>query len=233
MPISVNEDRIRQDVCQICQLMYDRGLIGGPSGNVSARLAPDRILLTPSIPFKQFLKPEQLIVVNMEGKKVGPETEANRHLRPTSELPMHLDAYRLRPDVGGIVHAHPTYCVALTVAGLPLRTQVLTEGMLFLGAVPTADYATPTTVELSQSVARLIPGHDAVLLPYHGALTVGKDVWNAYAKLEVLEQVAHIECTVHQLGGERPLPLPEVKKMLELRCKMGHEMPGDHLLLDK
>jgi L-fuculose-phosphate aldolase len=213
-------------------MMYDRGLIGGPSGNVSARVGPDRVLLTPSMPFKQFLQPTQIIAVDLDGRKVGPETEANRDLRASSELPTHLDVYRLRPDVGGIVHAHPTYCVALSTAGIALRTNVLTEGMLFLGFVPTADYGMPTTKELSDTVAEFITDHNAVVMSYHGTLTVGEDVMQAYARMEVLEQVAQIQCIVESLGGEKPLPRDQIAKLLELRRRMGHATAGDAGLLE-
>ena len=232
MPYPVDEDKARNDICSVCRMMYDQGLIGGPAGNVSARIGPERVLLTPSMPFKQFLQPEQIIAVDLDGRRVGPETEANRGLRPSSELPTHLDTYRLRPDIGGIVHAHPTYCVALSTAGIALRTNVLIEGMVYLGFVPTADYGMPTTQDLSDTVAEFIVDHNAVVMSYHGALTVGEDVMQAYARMEVLEQVAQIQCIVESLGGEKPLPRDQIAKLLELRRAMGHAAAGDAGLLE-
>ncbi len=230
--LTYSEEQIRQDICTVCKLMYDRQLIGGPAGNVSVRLDENRFLMTPSIAFKQFLTPDQIIIVDTEGKKVGPHTPANQDLRPTSETSMHLQVYQNRPDVISVVHAHPTNCVSLTTAGIPLRTQVLTEGMLFLGFVPTAAYGTPTTEELSQSVSELIKQHDAVLLAYHGAITVGKDLWSAYSRMEVLEQTAAIQIQTTILGGEVLLARPWIEKLLELRGRMGMSAPGDTRLLD-
>jgi len=232
MSQTINEVQVRSDICRICALLYSRGLIRGPSGNVSARLSENRILLTPGGMMKFDLKPDQLITVNLQGEKVGPINEANRDLRPTSELSMHLEVYRRRPDVGGIVHAHTSHAVALSVAGCDLRTQVLTEGMLFLGYVPTAPYGTPTTTELSDSIIEYIPDHDAILLPYHGSITFGHDVWQAFSRTEVLEQVAEIQFYTQQLK-EKPLSNSNIQKMIDLRGKYKHALASDHKLLNE
>jgi len=231
MSIERKEAQLRDDICRICAMLYSRGLIRGPSGNVSARLSADRILLTPGGVMKFNLHPDQLIVVNLDGEKVGPFTDLNQDLKPTSELPMHLEVYRRRPDVGGVVHAHTSHAVALTAAGLTLRTQVLTEGMLFLGVVPNAPYGTPTTTELSDSIVGLIPDHDAIMLPYHGSITFGHDVWQAFSRTEVLEQVAEIQYLTRQFGGEKHLSKANIEKMIELRKKYKHNLASDPELL--
>jgi L-fuculose-phosphate aldolase len=224
---STDLQKLREDICTIAGMMYAKELLCGPAGNISARIDDERILMTPSAYFKQRLAPEQLIVVNMQGKKVEPITDASRDLGPTSEVPMHLAIYRERPDVRGVVHGHPSHCVALTVAGKEIRSQVLTEAMLFLGKVGIADYATPTTAELGDAVGRVVRKTDAVVLPYHGVIVAGKDVWDACAKIEVLEQAAQINCLVNQMGGEIPLAAENVRRMMELREKMGMSLPGD------
>ncbi len=224
--------KLREDICQIAGMMYAREFIGGPAGNISARLGADRFLMTPSLPFKQLLTPEQLIVVDSDGKKVGPHNDANRDLAPTSEVPMHLAAYKTRPDVGGVLHGHLSYCVAMTAAGKTIRPHVLTEGMLFLGDIGVADYATPTTQELGDNVAKIVVDHDCVILPYHGVIVAGADIWSAMAKMEVLEQTAQINCLVNQMGGEKPMPRKNIEGMLELRKKMGMNLPSDANLLE-
>ena len=230
--MTAKEEQIRKDICRVCQMMYDRQLIGGPAGNVSVRFSEELFLMTPSISFKQFLTPDQVIFVNGQGEKVGPHTAANRELKPTSETSLHLEVYRQRPDVNSVVHAHPSHCVALTTAGIPLRPQVLNEGMLFVGATPTARYGTPTTDELSESISDLVTEHDAVLLAYHGAITLGADIWKAYSRMEVLEQTAYIQILVHSLGGEVPLPKESLEKLIALRNKMGMGLSSDPELLD-
>jgi L-fuculose-phosphate aldolase len=229
---SETERKLREDICRIAKMMYAREFIGGPAGNISARLDEDRFLLTPSVPFKQLLSPEQLIIIDSEGRKVGPHTDANRDLTPTSEVPMHLAAYNTRAEVGGVLHGHLSYCVALTAAGKTIRPQVLTEAMLFLGDIGVADYATPTTQQLGDNVAKVVVDHDCVILPYHGVIVAGRDVWAAAAKMEVLEQAAQINCLVNQIGGEKPLAREHIAGMLALREKMGMNLPSDTNLLE-
>ena len=111
------EHALREQIVRIGRLMYDRGLIVANDGNISARLDGGRILCTPSGVSKGMLTPEQLLIVDMEGRRVGLTNSANRALSPTSETALHLEAYRQRPDVGGVVHAHPPITVALSIAG--------------------------------------------------------------------------------------------------------------------
>ncbi len=223
----MNEQQLRLDICEIARMMYAKGLICGPAGNISAKLSEGRFLITPSLFFKHRLTPNQLIIVDDKGNKIGPHTPENKELPVTSETSMHLQTYKNRPDVGAIVHAHPSFCVALSVAGKKIRPQVLTEAMLFLGDIGIADYKTPTTDELGSEVGRLMRDHDCILLPYHGVTVAGKDVWETCAKLEVLEQTAEICSLAEQLGGEIPLPVNDVKDMLNLREQWGLAKPSD------
>ena len=234
MPKFENEQQLREDICQIAQLMYSRGLICGPSGNISARLDDEHIILSPGGLIKIRMKPEDMIIVNMEGEQLY-TTEFNQHRHPSSELAMHMEVYKNRPDVRGIVHPHPTSCVVLTNLGIELDPKLMTEGMLFLGAVPTTYYGTPTTDELAESISEPIKTHDIVLLPVHGAIVAGHDVWQAYSRAEVLEQVAEIQyktLMLQQAGYERIiLPNEKLEAMVELRKKYKHDLPSDHKLL--
>ncbi len=225
-----DEEKLRRDMCRVLELMYNRRFIGGPAGNISARLGEDRFLMTPSAHFKQLLRPEQMIVIDADGGKVA-ETDGNRGLKPTSEVPMHLAAFLNRPDVGGVVHGHPNHCVALSAAGVEIRTQVLTEAMLFLGKIGHIPYATPTTPELGDRVAEHITRYDTLVLPYHGVIAVGADIWDACARLELIEQAAEINYLVRTCGGEVPLGEERIRGMLELRKQYGMDKPSDAELL--
>lgn len=225
------EKQLREDICKIARMMYDKDLISGPAGNISARLDENTFLLTPSMPFKQFMTPDQLITVDLDGNKCGTETEANKNLKPTSEVPMHLEAYKLRPDVNGIVHAHPAHICALTSAGKPFRSEVQTEAMLFLGSVGVADYATPTTAALGTTVAAKVKDHNCIILPHHGAFVAGKTVWDAYSNLEVLEFAAKVNCLIYSMDGDKPIAPEYKKEILDLRAKWGMAMPSDKELL--
>lgn len=218
---SPDENRLRAQICEIGRLMHQRHYIDGSSGNISARLGPDRILATPSGLAKGFLSPDQLIVVDMDGHKVGPATAANHNLQPTSGLLMHLECYRQRPDVNGVVHAHPPTAIALTIAGVSLQRCMVPEAIVKLGPIPTTPYATPASAENRDAIKDLIADHDVIMLAYHGSLTVGPDVWEAYLRLESLEHTAEIMYRVERLGGGAPLPAEQVDKLLNLRDKLG------------
>ncbi len=224
---SGDEGSLRALICHIGRLMHQGHYIDGTSGNISARLDGERILSTPSGLAKGFLQPEQLIITDLEGHKVGPSTNATHNLQPTSELIMHLESYRQRPDVKGVVHAHPPTAIALTIAGVSLRTCVIPEAIVVLGVVPTAAYSTPSSAENGNVVRALIPEHDAIMLSYHGSLTVGPDVWQAYLKLETLEHTATILHRAAQLGPIAPLPPEQVAKLLETRRQLGYWRTGD------
>lgn len=225
--VQLEEAGLRSLVCTIGRLLHQMHYVDGSSGNISVRLDEQRILATPSGLAKGFLQPDQLIVVDMEGKKVGPVTEANRDMQPTSELLMHLECYRQRPDVGGVVHAHPPTAVALTIAGVSMATCVIPEAIVVLGLVPTAPYATPSSSENRDVIRLLVGQHDAILLAHHGSLTVGPDVWQAYMKLETLEHTANILHRAAQIGPVRSLPPEQVAKLLQMRRDLNLWRPGD------
>ncbi|MCI0711359.1 MAG: class II aldolase/adducin family protein [Chloroflexi bacterium] len=222
------ERRLRDQICHIGRLMHQFQYIDGASGNISVRLDDNRILATPSGLAKGFMKPEELIVVDIDGNKAGPGTASNRDLRPTSEILMHLECYKKRPDVMGVVHAHPPTAVALTIAGVSMQQCTIPEAIVILGLIPTTPYATPSGPENRDAISELIEKHDAIMLAYHGSLTVGPDIWTAYLRLESLEHSAKILYMAQQLGGGPSLPPEQVAKLLEMREKLGLARPGDN-----
>jgi L-fuculose-phosphate aldolase len=222
-----NEYQLRQEIVQIGRRMYEKNFISASDGNISARLAPGHILITPSGLHKGFLEPDQLLIVDEEGERVAGSIGAHRHLRPTSELPMHLEAYRRRPDIEAVVHAHPPITVALSIAGIPMADCLLPEVIVFLGLIPTTQYATPSSHENIQAIRDLIEGHDAIILQRHGSITVGVTPMQAFMRLETVEQNARIGFMLAQLGVHNPLPAEEVRKLLQQRQEMGLSHPGE------
>lgn len=215
----MDEQALREQICLIGQHMHRFQFADGTSGNISARLGEDRFLVTPSGAAKGFMQPDQLIVVDLNGQKVD---DSPPHLKPTSEILMHLEAYKKRPNVGGVVHAHPPYAVALTIAGVSMESYTLPESIALMGHIPITPYATPSSAENRDAISEFIETHDAVLLAYHGSLTVGRDVWTAYMLLETLEHTARITYLVHLLGSGKPLPDHHVQHLMKIG--KGYEM---------
>jgi L-fuculose-phosphate aldolase len=219
-----NDSELRHEIVRIGRLMHQFEFVDGASGNLSARLGPDRILATPSGLAKGFLSPDQLIVVDMDGNLLPPALPG---LKPTSELLMHLEAYRQRPDVNGVIHAHPITSVALSIAGIPLTDCIIPEAVVLFGTIPTTPYATPSSAENQHAISELVKTHDAIVLAYHGSLTVGPTLWEAYLKLESLEHTAKIIALAQTLGGAKPLPPEQVMKLIETRKQWGFARDTD------
>jgi L-fuculose-phosphate aldolase len=218
MPAS--ENSYRQEIVQVCHLLYQKDFICASDGNISVRLAPDRFLITPSGRHKGLLTADQVLVVDGSGQPLT-TTPANSHLKPTSELSMHLEAYRQRPDITAVVHAHPPTAVALSIAEIDLARYLLPEAIVFLGRIPTTEYATPSSPENAGAIRELIRHHDGLVLKRHGALTVGDSPLHAFMRMETLEQQARILFKLHQLGHEAPMPAADVAKLLHMRRQMG------------
>jgi L-fuculose-phosphate aldolase len=220
-------ESVKAQIVTVCRLMYEKGFICASDGNVSVRLDDGRILITPSGLHKGFLSSDEILTVDGSGRRLGPKSGANRHLKPTSELPMHLEAYRQRADIGAVVHAHPPITVALSIAGVPMADCLLPEAILFLGIIPTTEYATPSSLENAHAIRDLIRHHDGLVLQRHGSLTVGSDPMHAFMRLETMEQNARIAFMLAQLGVRNPLAPAEVKKLLRLRQQLGLSHPGE------
>jgi L-fuculose-phosphate aldolase len=222
------EQQLREQMVRIGRIMYQKGYISSVEGNLSIRVAPNRILITPSGLHKGFLDPEQVLVVDATGERVG-RYGASRGLRPTSELPMHLEAYRQRPDISAIVHAHPKNAIVLSIAGIPIADCLIPEVIVLLGLIPTAPYTTPSSDENAFAIRTLIRNHDAVMLARHGSLTVGDDLMQAFIRLETLENSAEIGLKLAQMGVHNPLPPDEIRKLLAQRERLGLARPGESL----
>jgi len=223
------EASLREEIVLVGKLLYERGLIVATDGNISARLDDEHILITPSGLCKGLMTPDQLIVIDLAGQKVGPDLPANRNLTPSSETAMHLEAFKQRADVRAVVHAHPPHAIALSIAGITLADCMLPEAIVFLGLTPTTPYATPSSAENARAIRDVIQGHDALVLQRHGSLTVGNGPLNAYYRTETLEQIARITYMLHQLGGGQPLPSHQVEKLIQTRRSLGLARAADEI----
>lgn len=200
---------------EIGRRLWQRGYVAASDGNLSMRLAEDRLLATPTGVSKGFLSPGMLIVTNLDGKAVQSE------LQPSSEIDMHLEVYRRRPEIKAVVHAHPPVATSFSVAGVALDKCVLPESVLVLGNIPLVGYATPSTEEMAASIRPYIVGHDALLLANHGAVTWAGSLEQAYFKMEMLEQSAAIIHHASMLGNVNLLGSGDVAKLEAIGEKLG------------
>jgi len=204
-------DDVRQAVCAVCRRLYERGLIAGGDGNVSARVGDDRVLITPAGLSKVDVHPEDLVELGLDG------TVRSGSRRPSSELAVHLRAYRRRADVQAVVHAHPPMATAFAVAGQPLDTSALAELRFGVGPVAHVPYGTPGTPAAADAFDAFWANHDAFLMANHGALTVGRSLTEAHQRMESLENGARIMWTARLLGSVPSLPADALAALDALR----------------
>lgn len=210
----IGEQEARTAIVAAGRRLYERRILASIEGNMSIRLEGDRIVATPSGINKGLMQPADMVVTDLEG---NPESGGN----PSSEMRMHLAIYKVRSDLGAVVHAHPTVATGYAVAGKQLPPAVLAEIVTTLGCIPMAPYGTPSTDELAEAVLGPIRNYDALLLANHGALTAGDDLEQAEERMYQLEHFAEVSLVAELLGGPRAFSIEEVDRLSSLRERAG------------
>ena len=200
---------ICRDILRVVRIIAEQGLIRSSDGNVSARWKPGRYIVTPSGLYKAEIEPRDLIVVDDAGQVVA----GRPGLSATSEILMHLEAYHQRPDIQAVIHAHPPYATALTIAGIPFPMDVIPEALIALGNVPTAPYATPGTMEMALNIRPFLADSDSILLSHHGSLNIGRTLTEALIALERLEHTARTYFIARVMGTIHPLPAEKIGEL--------------------
>ena len=212
----MNEVQARQAIVDAGTVLYKQGYVVSNDGNISVRISPDIIVVTPTGVSKGDMNPDMMVVMDLDGNVIS------KGLRgPSSEVKMHLRVYRENPDVTAVVHAHPIYATSFAIAGVPLDKPILSEAMLQVGVVPVAHYAKPGTTDVPDSIAPFVKDYAAVMLSNHGVLTWGVDLEQALARMEVVENYAKITLVVNQIGSERGLSQDQVDGLADIRQNMG------------
>jgi L-fuculose-phosphate aldolase len=208
-----SERQYRREMVLFGQMLHQRGYVAATDGNLSARLDDQRVMVTPTCTSKGMLRESDMVVVDLEGRRLA----GNRNV--SSELAMHLLIYKLRPDVKGIVHAHPPTATGFAAAGLPLTQPLVCEVVIGLGSIPLAKYGTPGTPELSDALEPLIPQYDAILMSNHGVVAYADTLHHAYMRMETVEHFAQIALVTHLLGRQQPLGEEDLEKLKLARTK--------------
>lgn len=194
-----DETTLRKQLCEVGRRLYERGLVGATEGNLSVRLDENRILCTPSGVSKGSLEPHQCIVIDSEGQP----TDGGL---PSSEIKMHLRIYARRPDCQAVVHAHPPTATGFALAGETIPDDLLPEAALVLGSVALVPFAMPGTDEVPDAIEPFLAVHKTFLLSNHGAVVMGKDLKDAFNRMETLERIAQIVLNARRLGAPQRMP---------------------------
>lgn len=182
----LQEPQAREAVVAYCRVLWERRLVTGSSGNVSMRLARGDVLATPAGRSLRNLSPAELVRTDERGAA----RDANQ--KATSELPLHLAAYAVRPDAAVLIHTHPTFCVIWSKCGevFPRDTVGARET---LGEVGWTAYRPPGSVELAQlAAAQFARGIDTVMMERHGISAIGENLEAAFVLTDLAEEAARI-----------------------------------------
>ena len=207
------------EVVEYSKRLATRGWVANHDGNITVRMDEDLYLATPTAFAKAQVERESLLYVNGRAEKVSGRT------RPFSELNLHLFAYRARPDVATVIHAHPVHSCAFAVRGEPVLSTMLAESVVSLGAeIPLVPYAMPKTPESTQVLSDALRLNDVVIMENHGVLA-GVQISRQHIFGELVEHLATIQFKAIQLGGARTIPQADIEALLEARNKAGLGFP--------
>lgn len=193
-----NEQDLRIELSDYARRIKQSHLTSATGGNISYRVGAD-ILISPSGYVLDEITPGDWVKVNIEIGQPCPD-----QLKPSSELPMHLGLYRLRPDVNAVMHSHPPYVIACSLVNMPLLP-IGSEAPIFLGEdVPMVPYVLPASPLLADAVARVAKDNNVFVLQNHGLVTLGKNNHEAYYRTELAEEIAKIIAIAYSMGRGEP-----------------------------
>ncbi len=219
----MNEWKLREQMCEIGRRIYAKGFAAANDGNISYRLSEDRVLCTPTRVSKGFMKPDDLCIMDMEGKQISGKRKRS------SEMLLHLSYLKSRPDARAVVHCHPPHATAFAVAKEPIPKCVLPEIEVFLGEVAISPYETPGGQKFADTILPYTKDTDTILLANHGTITCGVDLEDAYFKTEIIDAYCRILLLAKQLG--RVNYYSDEKAAELLRLKPGLGIPDPRLTL--
>ncbi len=212
----MSEKDAKKAIVDIGQRMYVKNFVAANDGNISIKTGDNEVWATPTGVSKGFMKKKMLVKVDLDGNIL------EGTYKPSSELKMHLRAYKENPKIKSVCHAHPPICTCFAIAGIPLDTPILAEAVITLGNVPVAPYAELGSEEVPEVIAPYCRTHSGLLLANHGAVTWAGDAYRAYYRLESMEYYANILMLTEKIIGKRnTLTDEQIERLIAMREKFG------------
>lgn len=217
----LNDQEAKELICEIGRRIYNKNFVAANDGNISIKVNDCELWTTPTGVSKGFMTPDMMVKMDLSGNVLEGK------LKPSSEVKMHLRVYQENPETKAVVHAHPPVATSFAIAGVSLEKPVSPEAVVLLGKVPVAPYATPGTQEVPDSIVPYCRDYNAVLLANHGALTWGRDITEAYFRMESLEHYAlMLMYSGHIIQKSNELSTGQIAELISIREKMGIHTGG-------
>ncbi len=203
---------IKKELIKYGKIAGKKNLTPGVSGNLSARYG-ENIVITISGSANGYLSEDDFVVIDFDGNVV----EGDK--KPSSEKMLHVEFYKLRPDVNYIVHVHSPFLSSFASSGIALDEPIMAENVFYFGSIPLAEYGMPSSMDLVNKTAKYFKDFDAVMMANHGFIVGGKTIKEAYLKLELAESYAQVVFNTKMLGGAVLLNEKQVEEINLLRGK--------------
>lgn len=214
-----NIHQIKQDMCDIGRRIYNRQFAAANDGNITVRVGENEVLCTPTLHCKGFLKPDDISLVDMNGKQLSGRKKRS------SEALLHLEIYRQREDIKSVVHCHPPHATAFAIAREPIPQCILPEVEVFLGDVPITKYETPGGQSFADTIIPFVKKTNVMILANHGTVSYGETVEQAYWWTEILDSYCRMLMLARQLGHVAYLSEGKSRELLDLKDKWGYQDP--------
>lgn len=208
--------QIKREMVEIGKRMYLKNFVAANDGNISCRVSENVIWTTPTGVSKGYMTEDMMVKMTLDGEIL----EGNA--KPSSEVKMHIRAYREDPSIMAVCHAHPPVSTSFAIAGIGLDKAIYPEALVNLGTVPCVHYEAPGSQGIPDSIGPYVKKYNAVLLGNHGAVTWGKTLMESFYRLEALEHYAIILMNTGSiLGKANVLSCDQVAELIEIRQKLG------------
>ena len=195
-------EAVKIEICAVGKKLWNRQYVDGNGGNISYRIGPNEVICTPTLVSKYDLTPDDLCMVDLDGKQVAGK-------RPrTSEILLHLEIYKAVPEAKGAVHCHPPHATAYAITGRVPPSRVIPEFEVFVGKVAVSPYETPGTKAFAETVIPYVKQHNTVLLANHGIICWADTVTHAEWYAEVVDTY----CWTLMLASQLGVPISQISE---------------------
>ncbi len=208
--------QLKKRMCDIGRRIWEKDYVDGNGGNLTVRVGDNLVLCTPTLISKGFMKPEDICLVDIDGNQLAGT------LKRTSEVNTHLGIMKRQPKAKSCVHAHPPHATAFAVASVKPPTCMIPEAEVFLGEIGLAPYETPGTPENARVVGEMGINHQSIIMENHGVITWGKDIEDAYWKMENTDAYCKTIWVASQLGnGLKTFGTDKLHDLIRIRQSLG------------
>jgi L-fuculose-phosphate aldolase len=210
---------IKEQICDIGRRIWMREYSDANGGNISARIAPERFICTPTGVSKGFMTPDMMCMVDSNGKQVAGTWKRS------SEITTHLAIYNSTPAAVSVCHAHPCHAGAFAIKGMQPPPRLIPELEVFVGTVAYTPYKTPGSPEIAAEIFPLAPKHQSILMGNHGTICWGTSVEDAYFKMEITDAYCRTIILAQSIPGAASIPCEKLPELLDIKKRLG--LPDD------